>query len=99
MTIYIDNDCKCHVQPGEGRTAAETAFFDGCCDAFIEGYRLVPAGSVWTRADGQIFEGEMAAPWKPWHELDAAQRAYEHTRYEAAIAAVDTLLLQMGGAV
>ena len=78
MTIYIDNDYKCHTSdPDSTLTAVETDFFDGKCVAYIEGYRFVPAGETWTRPDGVVFTGEMIAPWKDWRELDAAQREYE----------------------
>lgn len=62
----------------------ENEFFDGKCDAFIEGYRFVPAGASWTREDGVVFTGEMIAPWKPYSELDAAQREYERELAQAA---------------
>lgn len=83
MTIYIDSDFKCHVSDDGTMTAVETDFFDGKCDAYIEGYRYVPSGEVWTRPDGVVFHGEMVAPWKDWRELDAAQRAYEREQYAA----------------
>lgn len=87
MTIYIDSDFKCHASNPDGTTTAvETDFFDGKCDAYIEGYRFVPAGSVWTRPDGVVFPGEMVAPWKDWRELDAAQLAYEREQYDAMAA-------------
>ena len=76
-TIYIDSDFKCHAEDGGGMTAVETDFFDGKCTAFLEGYRYVPPGTAWTRADGVTFAGEMVAPWKPFDELAAAQAAYE----------------------
>ena len=82
-TIYIDADFKCHVSDDGTMTAVETDFFDGKCDAYIEGYRFVPSGSTWTRPDGVVFHGEMVAPWKDWQELDAAQRAYEREQYTA----------------
>lgn len=76
--IYIDNEFKCHITNPDGTmTAVETDFFDGKRDAFIEGYRFVPAGWIWTRADGVVFQGEMIAPWKDYAELDSAQREYE----------------------
>lgn len=84
-TIYIDSDFKCYVASGEGRTQVETDVFDGKCDAYIEGYRFVSSGQTWTRADGIVFTGEMVAPWKPWDELDAAQREYEREQYQALI--------------
>lgn len=83
MTIYIDADFKCHVSDDGTMTAVETGFFDGKCAAYIEGYRFVPAGSVWTRQDGVVFPGEMVAPWKDWRQLDEAQRGYEKEQYTA----------------
>ena len=85
--IYIDSDFKCHTSDPDGTlTAVETDFFDGKCAAYIEGYRFVPSGSVWTRPDGVVFHGEMVAPWKDWRELDDAQREYEREQYAAMAA-------------
>ena len=84
-TIYIDSDFKCYVSTAEGRTPIETDAFDGKCDAYIEGYRFIPSGQTWTRADGVAFTGEMIAPWKSWAELDAAQREYEREQYTALL--------------
>lgn len=95
ILIYIDNDYKCHVTDDGTMTAVETDAFDGKCDAYIEGYRFVPAGQAWTRSDGVEFAGEMIAPWKPWAELDAAQREYERqqlTKYESALSEIETAL-------
>lgn len=82
MLLYIDTDYKCYTAPAEGRRAVETTAFDGKCAAYIEGYRFVPAGETWVREDGAEFTGEMVAPWKPWEELDAAQREYEREQYQ-----------------
>lgn len=76
-TIYIDSDFKCHAADDGTLTPVETGFFDGKCDAFIEGYRFVPAGETWTREDGEVFQGEMIVPWKDFRVLDDAQREYE----------------------
>ena len=95
MTIYIDNDYKCHVADDGTMTAVETDAFDGKCAEYIEGYRLVPAGETWTRDDGALFSGEMIAPWKPWNELDAVQRKYEReqiTQYESALTEIEAAL-------
>lgn len=102
MTIYIDSDYKCHITTADGLTAVETDYFNGKCAAYIEGYRVVPAGQTWTRPDGVVFQGEMVSPWKPWWELDAAQRAYEqeqleslsaqNAEYEAALAEIEAAL-------
>ena len=80
MKIYIDSDFKCFTAPGDGLTEVETDFFDGKCDAYIEGYRFVPAGESWTREDGTVFHGEMASPWKNWSGLDGIQREYERSQ-------------------
>lgn len=101
-TIYIDSDFKCYVTSGEGRTQVETDAFGGKCYAYIEGYRFIPSGQTWTRADGTVFTGEMIAPWKPWDELDTAQREFEREQYKtvaaqnaeyaAALAEIETAL-------
>lgn len=76
-TIYIDSEFKCHVTDDGTMTAVETDFFDGKCDAYVQGYRFVPAGESWTRSDGKVFSGEMIAPWQDYSLLDFAQRLYE----------------------
>lgn len=101
-TIYIDSEFKCHIANDGTMTAVETDFFDGKCDAYIEGYRFIPSGKTWVREDGVEFSGEMVAPWKPWDELDKAQREYEreqyaavaaqNAEYEAALAEIETAL-------
>lgn len=79
-TIYIDADFKCHASDDGTMAAVETDVFDGKCTAFLEGYRYVPPGTLWTREDGVVFAGEMIAPWKPFEELAAAQAAYDRQR-------------------
>ena len=83
MTIYIDNDYKCHTSPGDGLTAVETDAFDGKCRQFIEGYRFVPAGQSWEREDGQVFYGEMIAPWRDYKILAELQALYEEEQTKA----------------
>lgn len=92
MTIYIDNDYKCHVADDGTMTSVDTDAFDGKCTAYIEGYRFIPAGQTWTRDDGVEFPGEMIAPWRDWNELDEVQRVYEQnliTQYEAALSEIE----------
>ena len=84
MTIYIDNDYKCHTSPGEGLTAVETDAFDGKCRRYIEGYRFVPAGESWTRSDGAVFTGEMVAPWRDYELLAELQALYEEEQAKQA---------------
>ena len=83
MTVYLDNDFRCHLENDGTMTAVETDAFDGKCAAYIEGYRYIPAGESWTRSDGTVFTGEMVAPAEDYsalakaqaqHELDEAQR-------------------------
>lgn len=96
MKIHIDTDFQCHVSNPNGTyREIETDFFDGKCDAYIEGYRYIPAGESWTREDGVTFTGEMIAPWKDWRELDDAQRAYERqliAEYEQALSEIEAAL-------
>ena len=100
MRIYIDSDYQCHVEDADGiYTAVDTDIFEGKCPAYIEGYRFVPAGETWVREDGAEFSGEMAAPCKPWDELDAAQRAYERQQLEEANAQNAQLLEAMAAMV
>lgn len=84
MTIYIDSDYKCRISPGEGLTAIETDAFDGKCRQYIEGYRFVPAGETWTREDGQVFHGEMVAPWRDYAILAEMQALYEEEQARRA---------------
>lgn len=93
MTIYIDNDFKCHVIDDGTMTAVETDAFDGMCTEYIEGYRYVPSGQTWTRSDGVEFTGEMISPWRPWAELDAAQREYERQQLADMRAALAEALI------
>ena len=97
--IYIDNDYKCHTTPAKSLTPIDTDVFDGKCAAYIEGYRFVPAGAIWMREDGVIFRGEMVSPWKPWAELDAAQREYERAQYQEVTAQNAELLDAMAAMV
>ena len=84
-TIYIDSEFKCHIELVDAIATLKTDFFDDKCKEFIEGYRFVPDGQMWTREDGVVFTGEMIVPWKPYDELDAAQREYERSLAEAAL--------------
>lgn len=88
MTIYIDPDFRCHVSPGDGLTAVDANAFEGKCKQFIEGYRFVPAGQSWTREDGQVFTGEMVAPWRDYTILsefqEVAQEEQDKTTAEMA---------------
>lgn len=93
MLVYIDEKFKCHQNAGAGLTPVETAFFDGKCKNFVEGYRYIPAGKSWVREDGTIFYGEMIAPAEDVRLLEAAQTAYEQAQAENAdaLAALDVL--------
>ena len=83
MTIYIDRDYKCHTSPADGLTAAETDAFDGKCRQYIEGYRFVPAGETWIREDGQVFHGEMVAPWRNYTILSEFQEVAQEEQAKA----------------
>lgn len=59
MTVYLDSDFRCHLTDDGTMTAVETDAFDGKEKAYIEGFRYVPDGEVWTRSDGVEFQGLM----------------------------------------
>ena len=84
MIIYLDSDFRCHLEDDGGMRPVETDFFDGRCAAFIEGYRLVPEGESWTRADGAVFRGYMIAPAEDYSRLAKAQQQYEADMASAA---------------
>ena len=101
MTIYIDNDYKCHVSDDGTRRAFDVPFFDGKCAEFIEGYRYVPSGETWTRADGQTFTGEMISPCRDYSQILGIQMAVDRTQaqaqqtineYEQALSEIETAL-------
>ena len=95
MTIYIDNDYKCHVSDDGTRREFDVPFFDSKCAELVEGYRYVPAGESWTRADGEVFRGEMISPWKDLSEAYMAQTAYlerQNAQYEAALSEIEVAL-------
>ena len=101
MKIYIDLEFRCHTTNVDGKfrelVLSENArtFFSNKCVTFIEGYRLKPEGETWVREDGEVFSGgEMITPWKPYDELDAAQREYERKKLADA---ENALAIMWGG--
>lgn len=77
MIIYLDSNFKCHLENDGTMKEVETDFFNNKSDAFIEGYRYVPAGETWVRKDGVEFKGEMIAPWRNYSILAEFQKQYE----------------------
>lgn len=77
MTIYIDSNYRCHATNAEGRKEIQTEFFNGKCEHYIEGFRLVPFGESWTREDGEVFFGKMISPAVPYETLEPYQKQYE----------------------
>ena len=69
MTIYLDSNYICHLTNDGTMSEVETNVFDGKADAYIEGYRYVPEGEVWTRPDGVQFHGLMIAPAKNYDRI------------------------------
>lgn len=78
-TIYIDSEFRCYTSNDGTMTAVTTDAFDGKCDAYIKGYRFIPAGASWTRHDGVVFRGEMVTPFKDYQLLETVQILYEET--------------------
>ena len=90
--IYIDADCKCHLNNDGTMSEIKTDFFQGKCDCFIEGYRFVPEGCTWVREDETVFHGEMISPWRDYAELESAQSEYEREKLADAENALAILL-------
>lgn len=83
-TIFIDSNNKCHVTNDGTMTAVETDFFDGKCDAFVDGF-CCEVGE----------NGTAIYPWTNSEELEEVQRTYEHellTEYESALAEIEAAL-------
>ena len=61
MMIYLDDQFRAYTEQDTETTRMPwedtTGFFTGKCDAFIAGYRVVPEGETWIRADGMVFFG------------------------------------------
>ena len=101
MVYYLDSDFCLHMADDGTMQQWEDAegFFDGKCQTFVEGYRVVPDGQTWIREDGRPFKGEMITPWKPYNELAAAQDEYEKAQEEVSLlhselAELDAALLE-----
>lgn len=77
MKIYLDSDFHCHLTDDGTMKEADTDFFDGKCAAFTEGYRYVPDGEIWTRADGVQFRGLIITPAEDYAALEKAQAQHE----------------------
>lgn len=87
MIVYVDKEYKCHMSDDGTLTPVEHEFFNGKCGTFIEGYCC--------KVDGDITS---IYPWKPYAELDKAQRVYERqllAEYEAELAELDAALLEV----
>lgn len=83
MIIYLDSEFKCHVTNDGAMMEIQTDYFDGKCDAYIEGYRFIPYGCTWTRKDGVECTGEMIVPWMDIRDLKIAQLEYENAVTQA----------------
>ena len=81
-TIYIDSEFKCHTVNDGTMTEIQTDFFDGKCGFFIEGYCHEPD-------KGKFY------PWKPFAELDNAQREYEKQLLAEYAEALKTMGVQV----
>ncbi len=77
MTIYIDNEYRCHADYAEDRRAFEVEVLEGRSPKAIECYRYVPEGEEWAREDGQLFSGPMLSLW-----TDPLTEAEHQTEYD-----------------
>ena len=103
--VYLDDDYVVHLEQDEGTTRMPwndpDGFFVGKCQAFVEGYRVVPENNAWQREDGVTFYGPMISPIITPTALMAAQaEADKSTISDLDAAVVDltyqNILLEMG---
>lgn len=94
MTIYIDNDYKCHVSDDGTMREFDVPFFDGKCPEFVEGYRYIPEGEVWVNSEGVGCSG--TSPWVDYNKLYMAQLEYELEQTKAELADADAALGELG---
>ena len=85
MIVYIDSEYHCHTTNPDGTyREVEAERFDGKCETYIEGH-------CYDDSKGYV----QMYPWKPFSELDAAQREYERqllAEYEKALAEIEAAL-------
>lgn len=84
MIVHIDSEYKCHVAAAEGTRAFEVPFFDGMSPLAVECYRYVPEDEESTREDGEVFKGEMIAPFVDSRIINAYQSQYASDLAERA---------------
>ena len=70
MKVYVDSEFHCHTSNPDGTfREVNHPFFDGKCKTSIEGYCYDDS-----KGSPAIY------PWKPYEELDNAQRQYEREK-------------------
>lgn len=79
MTIYIDRNNRCHLDPAPDRTQIKTDFFEGKCQEFVEGYCFRPDGGKIALPDGTELDSGAIYPWKPYEQLAQYQAIYERS--------------------
>lgn len=92
MTIYIDSEFKCHLENDGTMREIDTVCFKGKCEAYIEGYRFIPAGETFVNSKGRTILGETVFPWQPYEALDQVQREYERQQLAEAQTALEIIL-------
>ena len=91
MKVYLDSNFVCSTAYDPEKIEVETDYFSGKCKEYIEGYRYIPEGYEWTHDNGTLVKGLYVAPWKPYSELDQAQREYERAQLADMKAALELL--------
>ena len=98
MIVFLDDQFMAHAQQNENGTFTPWTdtggFFTGKCDAFIEGFRVVPEGESWTRSDGAVFSGLMISCAVELHFALAAQAEADRQTIEGLDTAVVDLTYQ-----
>ena len=73
-TFYLDHNFRIHFGQNEAGTLLpwedESGVFDGKCESYVRGFRVVPDGCTWMRQDGAVFTGLMISPAVDFADLD-----------------------------
>lgn len=72
MTIYLDKDFMCHLQPTAKAKEVETEMFDGFAPSVIEQYRFIPENMEWHGIKG-VYICSVGNP----KEMNEAQKNYQ----------------------
>lgn len=82
MTIFIDNEFRCHLEYKDGYREVNTTLFDSTLPEAVECFRYIPPGETWHNGS-HSFLGEMITPYLSSVKLAAMQSAVDRAHAQA----------------